>query len=213
MSAPLAGSLCPPHLMRRSSDHGERRAPDREDELHVVKLISGNCYVTDQPDQMIVTILGSCVAACLHDPLARIGGMNHFLLPDGPEGGARNTGSASRYGTHAMEQLINGILQLGGSKSRLQAKVFGGGNVTNSSALIGSRNVHFIREFLRNENIPITSEDLGDTYPRRLRFYPDTGKALLMKLRRKEDYAIIEDERRFADSLRKQPIEGGIELF
>lgn len=202
------------HAHRRRSDHeAERRALDRDDNVHVVKLISGNCYVTDQPGQMIVTILGSCVAACLHDPIAGIGGMNHFLLPDGPDAGVANAGAATRYGTHAMEQLINGILSLGGAKSRLKAKVFGGGNVINNSAMIGSRNVAFIRQFLRDENIPITSEDLGDTYPRRLRFYPDSGKVMLMKLRRKEDYAVVDEERKFATALSHAPVEGGIELF
>lgn len=199
--------------LKEGTSHIERRARDRDNEVHVIKLISGDCYFTDKPQQMIVTILGSCVAACLHDPKMRIGGMNHFLLPDGPGSSLRDSGEPARYGAFAMEQLINGIIKLGGVKSRLQAKVFGGGNVINNSAMIGSRNASFVRQFLQNENIPIVSEDLGDTYPRRLRFYPDTGKAMLMKLRRKEDYAVADEELRFAKELKTHPVEGGIELF
>jgi chemotaxis protein CheD len=195
---------------RRNS---ERRAPDRDENVRVVKLFSGDYYVTDKPNEMIVTILGSCVAACMRDPLTKIGGMNHFLLPDCPDLSLKSGSEAARYGAYAMEQLINGIIKLGGNKNRLEVKVFGGGNVIESSAMIGSRNAEFVRAFLREEGLMIVKEDLGDTYPRRLRYYPDTGKVMLMKLRRKEDFNVVDTEKTFARTLKDKPVEGSIELF
>lgn len=206
---------------RRRNDHPgangqqppERRRHDREKPGKVVTLYSGDYYVTDKPEEMIVTILGSCVAACLHDPVAKVGGMNHFLLPDTGEGAARAGADSARYGVFAMEQLINGIMKLGGVKSRLEVKVFGGGNVINNSAMIGSKNVAFVKRFLQQEGLAIAGGDLGGDYPRRVRFYPDTGKAQMMRLRRKEDMAVISEEQKFAETLKVKPVEGGIELF
>ncbi len=195
---------------RRSAD---RRAADRDEPVKVVKLFSGDYYVTDQPGEMIVTILGSCVAACMRDPQTGAGGMNHFLLPDCPDIASKTDSQAARYGAYAMETLINGIINIGGNKKRLEVKVFGGGNVIESSQMIGARNCEFVRDFLRNEGIRIVKEDLGDTYPRRLRYYPDTGKVMLMKLRRKEDFAVVDTEQSFARTLKEKPVEGSIELF
>ena len=191
----------------------DRRGTDRDDNVHVVKLFSGDYYVTNKPNEMIVTILGSCVAACMRDPVTQIGGMNHFLLPDSPDLSLKGSSEGARYGAYAMEQLINGIIKLGGNKNRLEVKVFGGGNVIESSAMIGSRNAEFVRNFLKTEGLKIVKEDLGDTYPRRLRYYPDTGKVMLMKLRRKEDYSVVDTEQKFAKVLKDKPVEGSIELF
>lgn len=192
----------------------ERRGTTAEGmSCKIVTLYSGDFYVTNEPDQMIMTILGSCVAACLYDPVANIGGMNHFLLPSSQELQRRPGDDSARYGAFAMEQLINGILMLGGVKSRLEAKVFGGANVTRSSAMIGTQNVEFVRRFLSQENLPIVSEDLGDSYPRRVRFFPASGKAQMLKLRRTEDMQVAEEEKRFADALSTRPLDGKIELF
>jgi chemotaxis protein CheD len=199
---------------RRSSDRtGERRSADRDTQVRAVTLFSGDYFVTDQPRHMIMTILGSCVAACMHDPVTRVGGMNHFLLPESPDLNLRHGSDAARYGAYAMEQLINGIIKLGGVKSRLEVKVFGGGNVIDSSSMIGSRNIAFVRDFLESENLPILGEDLGDTYPRRLRYYPDTGKVMLLKLKRKEDQEVVKKETTFIHTLTARPVEGSIELF
>lgn len=200
-----------------NSDKGiarpERRALDRDNDSDVIKLISGEYHVSNKPGQMIVTILGSCVAACMRDPVTKIGGMNHFLLPDTADTSLKGGNESARYGAFAMEQLINGIIALGGVKNRLEVKVFGGGNVINNSAMIGSRNVAFVRKFLSDEGLKIVSEDLGDTYPRRLRYYPDTGKVMLMKLRRREDMEVVTEEVSFAATLKSKPLEGNIELF
>ena len=128
--------------------HGSKRFYDAKENITVVKIFAGDWYVSRSYDEMIATILGSCVAACIRDPYIGVGGMNHFLLPSNDE--MDNTHSdAARYGLFAMESLINGILKAGGRKDRLEIKVFGGGNVTNNSAKIGSKNAKFIREFLR----------------------------------------------------------------
>jgi len=196
------------------SHHERRRHHEEQQHLKVTTLYSGDYYVTDKPKELIVTILGSCVAACLYDPVAKIGGMNHFLLPDaGITGSAANLGESTRYGAFAMEQLINGLLRLGGLKTRLEVKVFGGANVINNSAMIGSKNVSFVRQFLKSEGLNITASDLGGDYPRRLRFYPDTGKTMLLKLARKADMAVVDEERIFSDKLKTKPIDGDIELF
>jgi chemotaxis protein CheD len=216
--------LLPKNQRRRSSDRvivktpdgapiPERRAQDRDRPSKVTTLYSGDYYVTGNPGEMIVTILGSCVAACLHDPVAKVGGMNHFLLPDSGESNLAAPTESARYGVFAMEQLINGMLKLGALKSRIEVKVFGGANVINNSSMIGSKNVAFVRQFLKKEGLNITSSDLGHDYPRRVRFYPDTGKALLLKLHRKEDMLVVDEEKRFAESLKVKPVEGGIELF
>lgn len=207
---------------RRSSDKlvtvngqsiHDRRTFDRNTGLHVVKLFSGDCYVTDKPDHMLVTILGSCVSACIRDPDKKVGGMNHFLLPHLNESHGQSTDDSTRYGAFAMEKLINEILKLGGQKSRLEVKVFGGGNVIDNSAMIGSKNVSFVKDFLRSEGLKIVSEDLGGNYPRRLHYYPDTGKVMMRQLQRKEDMKIAEEEKRYAKSLDVKPVEGDIDLF
>lgn len=183
------------------------------DDHSIVKLFSGDCYVTDKPKHLLVTILGSCVSACIRDPIAGIGGMNHFLLPHGEHRDFDHVNEATRYGAYAMEQLINGIISKGGVKSRLEVKVFGGGNVIKSNTLIGDRNVQFVREFLRKEGLLITGSDLGGTYPRRIHYYPDTGKVMMRNLRRQEDMKVIEEERQFAAALEKKPVEGEVDLF
>ncbi|NBO17625.1 MAG: hypothetical protein EBV03_00060 [Proteobacteria bacterium] len=112
-----------------------------------------------------------------------------------------------------MEQLINGIIAMGGMKSRIEAKLFGGGNVIDNSAMIGTRNIEFVREFMKSEGIPIVSEDLGGTYPRRVRYFPDTGRAQMLKLRRKEDFHVVDEEKTLMRTLKSKPVEGSIELF
>ncbi|MBI1274830.1 chemoreceptor glutamine deamidase CheD [bacterium] len=205
-------------LERRKNDelpvdtyfHGTKRFHDAKEGIDVVKIFSGDWYVTKNCE-MLATILGSCVAACIRDPIAHVGGMNHFLLP-----GDENTAvlsDAARYGVFAMESLINGILKAGGRKDRLEIKVFGGGNVINNSARIGSKNAAFIRSFLSKEGFTIASQDLEGDYPRRVHYYPQTGKALVRALKRREDMAVVQEEARYTRSINAKPIEGNIELF
>lgn len=186
---------------------------DQASGRRVVKLFSGDYYVSTDENDMLATILGSCVAACVRDPIAGIGGMNHFLLPGGEGDCLQQNGEATRYGTFAMESLINGILKAGGRKDRLEVKVFGGGNVIRNSACIGSKNAAFVRKFLKDEGLRIVSEDLEGDLPRRVHYFPATGQVLLRKLRRKEDLSIVEEETKYRSSLLSKPVEGEIDLF
>lgn len=192
--------------------HGNKRVHDAQENVDIIKIFSGDWYVSNKPGEMLATILGSCVSACIRDPVARVGGMNHFLLP-GDENSDSTMSDSARYGVFAMESLINGILKGGGRKDRFEIKVFGGGNVINNSARIGSKNAKFIREFLKKEGYRITSEDLEGDHPRRLHYFPDTGKVMMRLLRRKEDMVVVEEEARYKKEIVTHPIESNIELF
>ncbi len=192
--------------------HGKKCFHDDSEDVDVVKIFSGDWYVSTKKNEMLATILGSCVSACIRDPVARVGGMNHFLLP-GDDSIDSKTSDSARYGVFAMESLINGILKAGGQKHRLEVKVFGGGNVINNSARIGSKNAQFIRDFLGKEGFRIASEDLEGDHPRRLHYYPDTGKVMMRLLRRKEDMIVVDEEARYSKQISAKPIGGDVELF
>lgn len=133
----------------------------------------GEYAVGSDPDLMISTLLGSCIAVCLHDPVANVGGMNHILLPDETGGAA----SGASFGVNAMELLINGITKSGGDRHRLQAKVFGGSRMVAGLSNIGERNREFVMNFLRSESIGCVSESTGGDIGRRVQFWPHSGKA------------------------------------
>lgn len=140
-----------------------------------VHVGQGEHYVTDDPTVMLSTILGSCVAMCLRDPTTRIGGMNHFLLPEGEGAG---TDAGRRYGAYAMELLINDCLKRGARRNRLEAKLFGGGRMFDSLRDVGRANADFAERFLRDEGIPLVGGSLRGPGGRRLQFWPATGRAL-----------------------------------
>ena len=202
-----------------SSFDGELEKPakryfDARQGVTVVKLYSGDCYIAEQPGEMLVTILGSCVAACIRDPITRVGGMNHFLLPAADEVNLRRASDAARYGAFAMEQLINGILKCGGRKERLEIKIFGGAHVIQSSDMIGERNITFVQQFLKAEGLTAASADVGGTTPRRVNYYPETGRVMLRRLlRRSDEETVSSEELQFSRQLRQAPLEGSIELF
>ena len=200
-----------PESSTQENFNGNRNYFDEKENIKVVKIISGEWYVSNN-SEMLSTILGSCVSACIRDKVRKIGGMNHFMLP-GDDATVNNNSSSARYGVFAMEMLINGILKLGGQRERFEIKVFGGGNVTNSSARIGSKNAVFIREYLAREGFDIVSEDLEGDFPRRVHYYPETGKVMVHKLKRKEDMIIIEEENRYKNKITNNNLDGNIELF
>lgn len=179
--------------------------------IKTIKIISGDCYVTNQSNEMLVTILGSCVAACIRDPLLRIGGMNHFLLP--ADAMNNDASESTRYGLYAMEKLINEIIKMGGVKSRFEVKVFGGSNVNPNLGFIGDKNVEFVKDFLRKDGFQITSEDLGGTQPRRINYYPFTGKVMMRKVDNLQLNKITEQEQEYSKSISFKPQTGEIELF
>lgn len=194
---------------------GIKRYYDQNIEMTVVKLMTGDCYWTPEPREMLVTILGSCISVCMRDPLTRVGGMNHILLPgENMTRESADLGYATRFGTFAMEELINGMLKLGAKKNRFEAKIFGGGNVIEASTSIGDKNIKFVKDFLNSEKIEIKSEDVGGDHARRLHYFPDTGKAMVRKLRRKDDLIILEKEKEYQQKLvEKQKITADVELF
>ncbi|GIZ52645.1 chemoreceptor glutamine deamidase CheD [Noviherbaspirillum aridicola] len=186
---------------------------DRTFDCDAAKILPGEYYYTCK-DMMIVTVLGSCVSACIRDRVTGIGGMNHFMLPDG--GDADSPVSASmRYGTYAMEVLINDLLKAGARRENLEAKVFGGGNVLRGFVAInvGERNAQFVREFLRAENIRVVAEDLNDIYPRKVYFFPRSGKVLVKKLRQLNNNTLVNREQDYANRLLSTPVAGDVELF
>jgi chemotaxis protein CheD len=193
---------------------GEARTVLFEREFHRygVKVLPGEFFVSDE-DIVITTVLGSCVAACLWDRQARIGGMNHFMLPgDGRETDA--LGLAGRYGVFAMEQLINEMIKRGGRKANFEAKVFGGGQVLRhmTTINIGERNAQFVEQFLRTEGIRIGARDLLDVHPRRVAFFPATGRAMCKKLAQ-ADTTLIAAEQQYNAKLAATRVAGDVELF
>ena len=175
-----------------------------------VKVLPGEYFVSSE-DMVIMTVLGSCIAACIWDPHLHIGGMNHFMLPEGD--GSDTTG---RYGSYAMELLINEMVKAGSRRDSMQAKVFGGGQVMASFTAmnVGERNTEFVIDYLKTERIPIVSKDVLDIYPRKVCFFPTTGKALVKRLAHSHPEALVEQERRGnAANVAKQNAGGSIDLF
>ena len=168
-------------------------------------------YLAVDDGTALVTVLGSCVAACLRDPVLGIGGMNHFMLPEG----TASDGAPARYGSHAMELLINGLLKRGAHRRRLEAKVFGGANVLRgfTSNPVGSRNAEFIRDYLDAERIPLLAADLGGIHPRKVWFFTDTGKVIVQRLPHAHEAEVAAAETAVRASLSRKPASGGVELF
>lgn len=182
-------------------------------QTHAFRLLPAEYRVTAEP-LALVTLLGSCVAACIYDAALGVGGMNHFMLPDAQPASMGTDGSA-RYGAHAMELLINDLLKQGARRARLQAKVFGGGNVLRGFTTdpIGTRNARFVVDYLEAERIPIVARDLGDVHPRKVCFFVQTGRALVRHLPVTRDEEIVKAERALYGRLAHTPVAGSVELF
>lgn len=187
---------------------------DRTFDCEAVKILPGEYYFTNKP-MLIVTVLGSCVAACIRDRVTGIGGMNHFMLPDGSGDPGSPTLASMRYGTYAMEVLINQLLKAGARLDNLEAKVFGGGNVLRgfTSIDVGERNARFVREFLRAEKICIVAEDLNDVHLRKVYYFPQTGKVLVKKLKQLNNYTLVKREQAYATLLKNNAAGDDDELF
>ena len=185
---------------------------DRNFQVDASKILPGEYFVTEA-GMLLVTVLGSCVAACIRDADSGIGGMNHFMLPD--DGGRETVGASARYGTYAMEVLINHLLKMGARRNRLEAKVFGGGAVLASlaSSNVGAKNAEFVLEYLKTEKIPVVAKDLLDSYPRKVYYFPQTGKVLVKKLHRVHNETLFSRERDYKDRLAGSKVEGDVELF
>lgn len=167
---------------------------DTHFKIDAVKLLPGEYYATARP-MLIVTVLGSCVAACIRDKTSGIGGMNHFMLPSASDFDDAMVFS-TRYGSYAMDVLINQLLEMGGQRKNLEAKIFGGGNVLKSFTIdkVGERNAGFVRDYLKQQRIPIVADDLLGSFPRKIYFFPEAGTVKVKKLIRLHNDTIIQRE-------------------
>jgi chemotaxis protein CheD len=175
---------------------------DRDFQVEAVKILPGQYYASSGHGA-ISTVLGSCVSTCLWDPLMRIGGMNHFMLPGDGEAAASPVAPSARFGVYAMEVLINEMIRLGADRRRMVAKVFGGGRVLRGFGTldVGAKNCAFVLEFLATEGIPVVARDLLDVYARKLHFFPDTGKVQLKKLHIMPNDTVERREREYMTTL------------
>ena len=185
---------------------------DRVFEVEAVKVLPGEYYVT-ATDMVLVTVLGSCVSACVRDREKGVGGMNHFMLAEG--GGGELLSASARYGAYAMEVLINHLMKMGARRNALEAKVFGGGRVMASltSSQVGNNNASFVLDFLATEGIPVIAKDLLDVYPRKVYYFPASGRVLVKKLVRMHNDTVMRREKEYAARLNEAPVAGEIELF
>ena len=179
------------------------------------KLRPGEYYVTNQIENLVTT-LGSCIAVCLWDPQAGVGGMNHFMLPGGCDPkdiDFTKPNDATRYGSYAMEHLVNAILQHGGLRSRLLVKIAGGGRVLRNATDVGARNITFIMEYIRTERLQMVSQHVGGEWPRKLCFQPRTGAAQIKELRQLANTTIVDREALYATEVRNDLRERPVEIF
>lgn len=190
---------------------------DPRNEIFAAKLLPGEYYVTTT-GEMVTTVLGSCISACIRDKVFGIGGMNHFMLPDHAQvehGSWQDTkaNAATRYGSYAMEHLVNDILKQGGRRENLEVKLFGGGHVLRISTNIGGRNASFAENYIRTEGLKLVAIDVEGPSPRKVNYFPATGKVLVKKLEPLHNDTIIKRERSYLDKLKVEPVESDIDLF
>ncbi|MCG8490432.1 MAG: hypothetical protein MI743_02350, partial [Sneathiellales bacterium] len=182
-----------------------------KDLMDVIDLERG---VAEASDEVLVTILGSCVAACVRDPGSGLGGMNHFMLPESNTGNWGTVSATMRYGNFAMETLINEILKTGCTRERLEIKLFGGGNVTPGNVRVGDMNGQFALNYLKYEGFAPRAHDLGGQHPRRIHYHPKSGKVDRLLLRRDDDKHYLKEENEYRSRLPNEVTDGGdIDLF
>ncbi len=180
--------------------------------LKNIRIGPGEHYVSKSPDEQISTVLGSCVAACICDPVAAIGGMNHFMLPESTTGGWGACSANMRYGNFAMEKLINDILRGGGERGRLQVKLFGGASMIVTGAAIGDRNAEFAERYLAGEGLTVCAQHLRGLFARRVEYRPLSGRVRMLELT-EQRAKIANRETSFLQSIQDLPDSGSVELF
>ena len=190
-----------------------KRYWDKTQSCYTAKILPGEYYIT-QHDECITTVLGSCVSACIRDRHLGIGGMNHFMLPmhRGTDDGSI-VSDAARYGNYAMEHLINDIISNGGQRSNLEFKLFGGGKIMQAMMDVGRKNIEFVLDYLNTEGYQAIAKDLGDVFPRKVLYFPKSGKVRVKKLKSMHNDTIVKRESAYMDQLRVEPVEGEVELF
>jgi len=190
-----------------------RRMQDTRFPYEVAVILPGEYFVSQEP-KVVYTVLGSCISVCLRDPFVNVGGMNHFMLAAPTcDGGQDSWADSGRYGSFAMEMLINEILKRGGKKNRLEAKVFGGGKIYDGAMDIGAKNAAWALDYLDRESVPLLKVNVGDVCPRKVYFFTDSGKVLLKKLDRVVAKAIAEEEGQYQRKLQHAPVQSDVTLF
>ena len=194
-------------------DSGERGFYDPITASWTIKVLPGKFYITKRADEVIVTVLGSCVSACIRDVQTGIGGMNHFMLASDAAGHWGGDQRSTRYGNFAMEKLINELIKAGCPRERMEVKVFGGGNVTDTKNQIGTQNAEFVLRYLEDEGLPCSAHDLGGPYPRRIQYFPSTGRVVRKLLIGGDRDLIVREESEYAKGLAAKPTAGAVQLF
>jgi chemotaxis protein CheD len=194
-----------------------RKIWDPSEQCNSIKILPGEFFVSDENDR-IETILGSCIAACIRDPIRGVGGMNHFMLPiDKKDRGALELSDANRFGNFAMENLINAILRSGGRRENLEVKLFGGGRIMNQMTNIGWYNIGFVLDYLNTEGYSVVSQDMGDIYPRKVHYYPKTGRVRVRRLNAVHNESLIAQETSYQHNVttrvQQADVSGDVELF
>ncbi|KXS33107.1 MAG: chemoreceptor glutamine deamidase CheD [Gallionella sp.] len=187
---------------------------DREHNTEAAKILPGEYYATAR-NMVLVTVLGSCVCACIRDKVNGIGGMNHFMLPHSGQDRNNPLGASARYGAYAMEILINQLLKMGAKRSNFEAKVFGGASVLRGFTVnnVGERNAEFVTQFLKTEKIPVVAQDMLDVNPRKVYYFPATGLVRVKNLKQVHNDTIISREAEYNTRLQYAKLEGDVELF
>lgn len=191
-----------------------RRMRDSRFPHEIAAILPGEFFVSASP-MIVYTVLGSCISACIRDPVVGVGGMNHFMLPKPKEGGNDSWGESTRYGSYAMESLINEVLKRGGVKSRLEVKLFGAGKIYEGNIDVGGRNAEWVLSFLKTEGLTAVKTDLGDVCPRKVYYFTDSGRVLLKKIERLKNKTIADREREYATKIQtvEKPVEEDVTLF
>ena len=175
-----------------------------------IKISPGEYQVTSEP-VVLTTILGSCIAACIHDPVTHTGGMNHFMLPHQSHTDDQNR--PLRYGLFAMETLINEMMKQGSQRNNLVLKICGGGDMMQGKTDIGEQNINFIQDFITRDRLPLEASDLGGSQPRRVAFFPTTGRLFISKLDQQTDNRLLQQERYLQAQAEQQLTTCDITLF
>ncbi|CUS31468.1 chemoreceptor glutamine deamidase CheD [Candidatus Nitrospira nitrificans] len=192
-----------------------RRMRDSRFPYEIASILPGEFFVSREP-MIVYTVLGSCISACIRDPIARVGGMNHFMLPEPKDGGSDSWGESTRYGSYAMESLINEILKRGGLKSRLEIKLFGAGKIYEGKIDVGSRNAEWVMNYIKTEGLTACKTDLGDVCPRKIYYFTESGRALMKKIERVKNQTIVVREREYASRIQEKKqvvVEEDVTLF
>ena len=192
-----------PHETQHDQFAHIRRMRDHRFPHEIASILPGEFFVSKEP-MIVYTVLGSCISACIRDPLVGVGGMNHFMLPEPKEASSDSWGESTRYGSFAMESLINEILKRGGNRHRLEIKLFGAGKIYEGHIDVGAKNAKWVTDYLKSEGLAVLSSDLGDVFPRKVYYFTDSGRVLMKKIERVKNRTIAEREQQYVAKIQQK---------